>query len=75
MITGELKFTETMFDENDPTKPYYKITYIVYILFVIGMTMLANNMLIGMENLFYLNTYLFNHICTKQGWLLVKLYR
>jgi hypothetical protein len=57
MFTGELTFSENMFVDDEPTTPYYKVTYIVYILFAIGMTILVGNLLTSMKNLFYLIAY------------------
>ncbi|CAF1381775.1 unnamed protein product [Adineta ricciae] len=48
MITGELNFSEVMFDENDSTKPYYKISFLMFLLFTIGMVILISNLLISL---------------------------
>jgi hypothetical protein len=45
MISGELGFDERMYNEN--TKAYYKVGFLVYILFVLIMTVFVTNLLIG----------------------------
>jgi hypothetical protein len=50
MVTGELDYDDNMYDKNDPTKPYYKLIYIIYILFAIGITLLVSNLLTSMKN-------------------------
>ena len=45
MISGELGFDERMHDEN--TQAYYKVAFLVYILFTLIMTVFVTNLLIG----------------------------
>lgn len=45
MISGELGFDERMHDEN--TKAYYKVAFLVYVLFTLMMTVFVTNLLIG----------------------------
>ncbi|CAF1136805.1 unnamed protein product [Adineta steineri] len=46
MISGELGFDERMFDAD--TKAYYKVAFLVYILFLLIMTVFVTNLLIGL---------------------------
>lgn len=45
MIAGEFNFDDYMF--NDSTEAYYKLAYLIYILFAVVMTILVTNLLIG----------------------------
>ncbi len=45
MMTGELNFSDNMFSEDDPEKPYYKLIYIMYILFILSMVIFVANLL------------------------------
>ncbi len=45
MMTGELNFSENMFSDDDSKKPYYKLIYIMYILFIFGMVIFVANIL------------------------------
>ncbi|UJR16752.1 hypothetical protein I4U23_003652 [Adineta vaga] len=45
MMSGELDFSEKMFDEHDPMKPYYKLSYIMFVLFAIVIVILVGNLL------------------------------
>ena len=53
MMTGELNFSENMFTDNDPDKPYYKLGYVMYILFAIGLVILVSNLLTGIKPFFF----------------------
>lgn len=46
-MTGELNFSDDMFDKGNSEKPYYKISYIMFILFAIGIVILVSNLLIS----------------------------
>lgn len=50
MMTGELNFSDSMYDKDDPMQPYYKLSYVMFILFAIGVVLLVANLLIGMSN-------------------------
>ncbi len=58
-MTGELNFSENMFGDDDDDEPYYKLSYIIYILFAIGMTTLIGNLLTSMKILFHLDAYIY----------------
>jgi hypothetical protein len=45
MIAGEFNFDDYMF--NDNTTAYYKLAYLIYIMFAVVMTILVTNLLIG----------------------------
>jgi hypothetical protein len=45
MISGEMGFDEHMYNEN--TKAYYKVAFLIYILFALIMTVFVTNLLIG----------------------------
>lgn len=45
MISGELDFDDRMYNEN--TKAYYNVSFLVYILFTLIMTVFVTNLLIG----------------------------
>ncbi|CAF1438206.1 unnamed protein product [Adineta ricciae] len=46
MISGELDFDDRI--HNTETKAYYKITFVIYLLFLVIMTVLVTNLLIGL---------------------------
>ena len=46
MVSGELDFENRMYSE-DKAEAYYKLAYLIYILFSIIMTVLVTNLLIG----------------------------
>jgi len=45
MISGELGFDDRMY--NDTVVAYYKVAYLIYILFAVVMTIMVTNLLIG----------------------------
>ncbi|CAF1134369.1 unnamed protein product [Adineta steineri] len=48
MMTGELNFSDNTTSDDDPAKPYYKLIYIMYVLFAIGVVILVANLLISL---------------------------
>ncbi|CAF1020079.1 unnamed protein product [Adineta ricciae] len=46
MVSGELDFDDFMY--NDDTEAYYKVAYVIYILFGVVMTIFVTNLLIGL---------------------------
>jgi hypothetical protein len=56
MIPGELNFNDVMYSSDH--EAYYKLGYIMYILFTICMTIITVNLLIGMiffnDRIYYL---------------------
>jgi hypothetical protein len=48
MITGELGFDDRMYSSD--TVAYYKVAYLIYILFGIIMSIFVTNLLIGKKN-------------------------
>ena len=60
MISGELDFDDRI--HNTETKAYYQVTFVIYLLFLVIMTVLVTNLLIGkiywaflIENIFRAN--------------------
>lgn len=45
MISGELDFDDRMY--NDDTRAYYRVGYLIYMLFLLIMTIFVTNLLIG----------------------------
>jgi hypothetical protein len=50
MIAGEFDFDDYMYGEN--TEAYYKLAYLIYILFAVVMTILVTNLLIGKSTVY-----------------------
>ncbi|CAF0938935.1 unnamed protein product [Adineta steineri] len=48
MMTGELNFSDNTTSDDDPALPYYKLIYIMYVLFAIGVVILVANLLISL---------------------------
>jgi hypothetical protein len=48
MVSGELDFDDRMY--NDDTEAYYKVAYVIYILFGVIMTIFVTNLLIGKKH-------------------------
>jgi hypothetical protein len=46
MVSGELDFDDRM-NNTDKAEAYYKLAYLIYILFVVIMTIMVTNLLIG----------------------------
>jgi hypothetical protein len=55
MISGELGFDERMYDQD--TKAYYKVAFLVYILFLLIMTVFVTNLLIGKIHIYTLSEF------------------
>jgi hypothetical protein len=55
MISGELGFDERMYDQD--TKAYYKMAFLVYILFLLIMTVFVTNLLIGKIHMYTLSEF------------------
>lgn len=50
MISGELNFNDVMYSDNQ--QAYYKLGYVMFILFALCMTVLMTNVLIGIKLFF-----------------------
>jgi hypothetical protein len=50
MIAGEFNFDDYMYGDN--TEAYYKLAYLIYILFAVVMTILVTNLLIGKSTVY-----------------------
>jgi hypothetical protein len=47
MIGGELNFNDVMYSNEQ--EAYYKLGYVMFLLFALGMTVITTNVLIGMK--------------------------
>jgi hypothetical protein len=48
MVVGDLTYEDRMYNSN--TVAYYKLAYLIYIIFVVLMTIMVTNLLIGKQD-------------------------